>query len=148
MKNYRLFIGAVATVAVLATGYALGQEQKAVVTPADTAWADFSTRETEMIKQAVDIRLQELNSGKAENMPREQAYALATGFEKGSRDPVYTRALLAKTLQEYHYARLGNRSAAQISQVADEAVVQMEAIQVMQNQRMIALLENLTKGSK
>lgn len=77
---------------------------------------------------------------------------LARAFAQVGSDPAAARELAGLTVSDFLYARYSARSAPQVSQIAAEAQVRMEAIEaaqraklIEQNERIIALLERIAQ---
>jgi hypothetical protein len=63
-------------------------------------------------------------------------------------DPVATAKFADSSLQGFFMEKAGAKSAAQVSQTADETRVRLEALQIAQNARIIALLAQLNSQKK
>lgn len=80
---------------------------------------------------------------------------VAGGYARAGSEPNAQPALLSQALGDFYRLKQGAKGAAQVSQAADEVRVQLDALQVMQNRRLIeqndriiALLEQLVKSPK
>jgi hypothetical protein len=70
---------------------------------------------------------------------------LLAKYYKGVDDPTGTQPMLSGILAGYYKERLPAHSASQATQVTDETILQCEAIQVIQNQKIIELLQKLSE---
>jgi len=137
MKMFRLPLLIVAVVA-LALGGAAAQEK----TGADKGWDTTATKQIE-----VETGLLGPAVGRPGG-PRQPTFDLAELYRENAKDPEALRGLVARALHTY----LAQKSAAAVrggggspAQAAADAQLQLAAVQVYQNERIIALLEALAK---
>jgi len=76
---------------------------------------------------------------------RNPAAEMSDLYAQAAKNPELTRKLVSLALNSYSELKEGARSAAQVSQAADESSVKMQLIVIAQNQRIIELLEQLVK---
>ncbi len=63
-------------------------------------------------------------------------------------DEIGTQLLFAKILSDYQKNRAGAKSTMQVSQAADESSAKMQMVLMLQNQRIIELLEKIAGKTK
>ncbi len=73
---------------------------------------------------------------------------LAAAYQKAVKYPDVMNDLIGDALDKYDSLRGQTKSAAQVSQIADEQNAELMRIMVVQNQRIIELLEILAKQKR
>lgn len=106
---------------------------------ADLAWDDLAMKEVKAEIAAVEAML-----GKAKPT-RDPIFSVANGYREATQTPGALRGAVAKLLHAHFGQKMAARGAAQISQIAAESQLRLSAIQVYQNERIIALLEDIKK---
>lgn len=71
--------------------------------------------------------------------------ALTDFLTEAPGNPEMVRAVVLRSLSQLADGKGGAKSAAQVSQAADEAALRLQLLQVQQNQRIISLLEQIVK---
>jgi len=87
---------------------------------------------------------------KAANGEKDASYAARISdlndlLASGVKDPAMLKAITDRTLLHLEDAKATSSSAPQVSQIANQQVVWLALVQVHQNQRIIELLEQLSK---
>jgi hypothetical protein len=132
------------TAVALAAGIALGaggataQDKSAT----DKAWDTTALKQMTVETDSMSVML-----GKTAPS-RESIFELAELYRTNALDPASLRGLMARSLHTYLVQKNAPRGGAGAAlQAAGEAQLQLAAIQVYQNERMIMLLEELKKRS-
>jgi hypothetical protein len=152
MGRSKVCLAAILAGSLFCGGYVFGQagdtstEQQS---PNEKAFIDYSLAEALM---STNVALSDLKPDKDKIAAANASVDRVTNMLVGaSQDPVMVRALVRKSLFDFQSGKSDAKSAAQVSQVADEAALRLSMLQVAQNQRIIELLQEVARrdaGSK
>jgi hypothetical protein len=124
---------------------AFGQAKPGIVESTVAQSGNYTKEESEILAGVLLNSLVAANCGYEPNNPvcKTNAADLAELYTKISRSPKLIKILAAQAVTDYERIRPQIKSAPQASQVADEQNAQMLRLLVIQNQRIIELLEKL-----
>lgn len=110
------------------------------------AGVDLSPADADLLaKLLVQISLVQTCVYKTEAHCKSLNIELAELYSQVGKSPRLIRFMAAAAVNEYEQNRLNTRSAPQVSQIADEQNVELMRLIVIQNQRIIELLEQIVK---
>jgi len=130
------------TMCPLAKANAQANIQKSV---ADTTWDTSITKQIAVMNDALKANLALMNGEEPKDVSRKPMYELVEAYRAGVKSADGVKGLTSKALNSYHLNKATAKSAAQVSQAADEAQIELSLIQIQQNQRIIELLEEVAK---
>ncbi len=124
---------------------AFGQAKAGIVESIQAQSGNYTKEESEILAGILLNALTAANCGYEPNnlLCKTNATDLAELYTKISRSPKLIKILAAQAVTDYERTRPQAKSAPQASQVAEEQNAQMLRLLVIQNQRIIELLEKL-----